>query len=508
MSNDLFSDFDPLPTLHLGNAPDDDPVVDSQDNRPWIPGYTGLAWTAILLVAVLLAGLALYSNLRQVHGTVSPAELASLKSEGQTVLALKSEGWLNRMLEDYADGADAWIRQTVAQANHGPVERRFGHTILVCETRGPQAALEALEAISQQAAAAGVEYNDGQRQLESILHQVYSRYAAGDWDYRPDIAERERLESVFGWLAELLFHPDQDPAPEVTSRRLEMTTEARGALDLLVGVIGIVGLGLILGVVLLFLFAWLMSTGQIRGRVGDWSRCGGVYAEAFAICLVLFVATSILAGLPHPLFGAFRWFPLFLPPLAVGWAVVRGVSLSHVLRDTGVYIANPLREIGCGILAYLALFPLALAGLMLTVMLSTLMHNLAAPHEFSPMGIPHPVVHDVVSGDSWWLMVRVLLVAAVAAPLIEEFMFRGLLYRHLRDASRHMTRWMSIICSALVNSVLFAAIHPQGIAFIPALVILAFGFCLVRQWRGSLLAPVTMHAIHNAILITLQFQLL
>jgi membrane protease YdiL (CAAX protease family) len=36
---------------------------------------------------------------------------------------------------------------------------------------------------------------------------------------------------------------------------------------------------------------------------------------------------------------------------------------------------------------------------------------------------------------------------------------------------------------------------------IPALSGLAFGFALIREWRGSLIASMTAHAVHNGILV-------
>ena len=34
---------------------------------------------------------------------------------------------------------------------------------------------------------------------------------------------------------------------------------------------------------------------------------------------------------------------------------------------------------------------------------------------------------------------------------------------------------------------------------------LALAFCLVREWRGSLIAPITMHAINNGVLDIAEF---
>jgi membrane protease YdiL (CAAX protease family) len=66
-----------------------------------------------------------------------------------------------------------------------------------------------------------------------------------------------------------------------------------------------------------------------------------------------------------------------------------------------------------------------------------------------------------------------------------------------------MRRASSVVLSALIVSLLFAAIHPQGLAAIPALMALAFGFNLAREWRGTLVPSMVAHAINNGLLLTL-----
>jgi membrane protease YdiL (CAAX protease family) len=98
------------------------------------------------------------------------------------------------------------------------------------------------------------------------------------------------------------------------------------------------------------------------------------------------------------------------------------------------------------------------------------------------------------------MILLVFLTACVAAPIVEETMFRGVLYRHLRDWSAGQQRWMSVIFAALVNGLIFASIHPQGIFGIPVLATLAIGFSLAREWRGSLVSSIVMHGIHNTVI--------
>jgi membrane protease YdiL (CAAX protease family) len=60
-----------------------------------------------------------------------------------------------------------------------------------------------------------------------------------------------------------------------------------------------------------------------------------------------------------------------------------------------------------------------------------------------------------------------------------------------------------MLVAALVSSFIFAVIHPQGVLFVPALGGLAVGFCLYREVRGSLIAPMVAHGINNAVTLAL-----
>jgi membrane protease YdiL (CAAX protease family) len=89
------------------------------------------------------------------------------------------------------------------------------------------------------------------------------------------------------------------------------------------------------------------------------------------------------------------------------------------------------------------------------------------------------------------------VLACVAAPIVEETMFRGVLFRHLREMGRFWPRFGALMFAAVVNSLIFAAIHPQGLVGIPVLMTLGIAFSIVRHYRDSLLAPMAMHAVNN-----------
>jgi ABC-2 type transport system permease protein len=95
----------------------------------------------------------------------------------------------------------------------------------------------------------------------------------------------------------------------------------------------------------------------------------------------------------------------------------------------------------------------------------------------------------VPSGAQLW---SYPLLAIVAAPLVEEVIFRGLIYRSLRAT-------LSINVSAALASAIFALAHP-GLSFAPVFVM---GFLAARalERSGSLISAMVVHAIYNAALM-------
>jgi membrane protease YdiL (CAAX protease family) len=90
----------------------------------------------------------------------------------------------------------------------------------------------------------------------------------------------------------------------------------------------------------------------------------------------------------------------------------------------------------------------------------------------------------------------VIALAVVAAPLCEEFIFRGLIYGGLR-------RSMRPIPAMLASAAVFAVIHPP-LSMLPVFVL---GVCAAWTYERSktLLAPMLVHAVYNAAVMSAQF---
>lgn len=84
---------------------------------------------------------------------------------------------------------------------------------------------------------------------------------------------------------------------------------------------------------------------------------------------------------------------------------------------------------------------------------------------------------------------------AIAAPLVEELLFRGLLQNAL---ARRMPVWGAIILSSL----LFASVHLQPYA-IPGLMSLSIAFGYLYHRTGSLRMNILLHMANNALALSL-----
>jgi membrane protease YdiL (CAAX protease family) len=90
--------------------------------------------------------------------------------------------------------------------------------------------------------------------------------------------------------------------------------------------------------------------------------------------------------------------------------------------------------------------------------------------------------------------VLIIVLAVSLAPIAEEFIFRFFIYGVVR---RYFGRIIGVVASAL----LFAAVHAHLPSFAP-LFVLGSCFAIAYEWSGSILVPMTMHALFNAVTLT------
>ena len=100
-------------------------------------------------------------------------------------------------------------------------------------------------------------------------------------------------------------------------------------------------------------------------------------------------------------------------------------------------------------------------------------------------------VHLVEATKSLGGRIYMGLFAVVLAPVAEEFIFRGLLFPFIRQLGFPRLAWLGV-------SALFALIHWDAATFAP-LFVLALALTWLYNQTGNLLAPITAHALFNAV---------
>lgn len=101
--------------------------------------------------------------------------------------------------------------------------------------------------------------------------------------------------------------------------------------------------------------------------------------------------------------------------------------------------------------------------------------------------------------------IAIAICVTVFAPIGEEFLLRGVLFPGLRNSlSRISPLWVAVLIAAVIDGLVFGALHVAGskAIFLPVLATFGLVLCLLYQFTGSLYAPIVLHATNNTIAIS------
>ncbi len=364
--------------------------------------------------------------------------------------------------------------------------KRLRLAILSGELVGPDEALRLLTEQEEQRQSGELPAAERSILAAGLLQKLYRAYEQG---LPPSILSEEQqalLRSGLGWFGELALAPAHGDA----QLRAKVLAPARRAL---VGYFALLlggCMALLVGLALLIVFVSLASLGRLTGWLCADSGRGGLYAETFAVYMLLYLGIGFLFKLLpeswHSL--GLSGLAMLLSLLALVWPMLRGVSLRQVRQDLGLTWGQSWLEVLLGFATYLCAIPVLAVAVVVIVLLSQGRPSNSAP--------THPAISAALE-SGWWVWVQLVFVACVVAPLVEEIMFRGALYRHLREATGRWSRIASVAFAGLMSSFIFAVIHPQGWLAVPALGGLALIFAVAREWRQSLIAPMVAHGLNN-----------
>jgi membrane protease YdiL (CAAX protease family) len=209
-----------------------------------------------------------------------------------------------------------------------------------------------------------------------------------------------------------------------------------------------------------------------------------VFALVFIVAALAFQAALMFFQVRRP------WKPSILISIEMLTRVAVLLALLQFLRERRVNLrdglgfsdGNAANAVGAAAILFVG----ALPPVFLTYVAYTKLLELAGvPIE------PQEITTLLRGADSPWLVALVIGFAVIVAPIFEEILFRGFAYPALKQK---FGTWAAL---ALV-SLAFAALHMNISVALP-LFVLSIGLGLAYEFTGSLLAPITMHALFNAL---------
>ena len=103
----------------------------------------------------------------------------------------------------------------------------------------------------------------------------------------------------------------------------------------------------------------------------------------------------------------------------------------------------------------------------------------------------NPAIPLLASAASPWVQAMLVALATIAAPLCEEFLFRGVFYN---AAKLRVGVWPAIVLTGLI----FGFVHPVGIAEMLPLATLGGVFAWMAETRKSLAPSILAHCLQNS----------
>jgi membrane protease YdiL (CAAX protease family) len=388
---------------------------------------------------------------------------------------------------------DPIARQQIMTNLKGSVrtnEDKVRLAMVAADLQGPEQAIKELEQLKD----VGPPLNEDVR----ILREAYQSGARIGGD------DAKLLEDHHGWFARLertrgLPGTDPERAAVLAGAGPMLAFLFAFCAVALVAVLGALGCGITLLV--------LLANRRLKPAFVPPIPGGSVYIETVAVFILGYLALHLGLGLAShyaskngeppdwliPVGLTAQWGLLILP----FWPLARGVSWSDFRQRLGWTSGRGvLREVGAGVLGYFGALPLLLVVIGITVLILLVRAVIYKMMNAQEPGPPTNPIAEMLGKGSTFALVMLYVLATLWAPIVEEAIFRGCLYRHLRSR-------MGVLGAALLSALTFGFMHGYSAILLGPVICLGFVFALMREWRGSLIASMTAHCMHNATLLAI-----
>ncbi len=491
-------------SAHALQDPVDPPIPGRDTKDPGTPGARSIAWVLVLV----LFGLTFFMTQCEGKGSKAPAEAVAVDPNSeQSVVMGAMFVKLGRAFEGMSPGSSGEVLKALdefARDSQEPLKDSLRTAIVAAELTGPTSAIDRLDAVERgiEAELAADESTLTPEQAESLTHDssLLKAIYGGNLDGLTQ-DERDGLVTRHGRLGSIALTfglPASDPV------RAALVEGGGTLVAVLLGFLGLILLVIPASLVCATIAIVRMTKPGKKTAFVPPTPGGSVYIEMLAIFLFSFILLKLAIGLVAAMLGPgtdpgtimtvglIAQWPV---ALVVLWPLLRGVPLAEHARRVGWTRGKGIvREILAGIFGYLAGLPLLFAAFALTMLVIIIQSAIEHAAGGTPTPPNNPILEVATSGGITPFLLFAL--AVIWAPFTEETIFRGSLFRHLRSRR-------GLLLSAAVSALFFGLIHPYSPALMLPVITLGFNFALMREWRGSLIAPITAHALHNGTIMTL-----
>ncbi|MGQ0629096.1 MAG: lysostaphin resistance A-like protein [Phycisphaerales bacterium] len=468
-----------------------------------------MAWI-LALVLIVLTVVVQQSSKEEAAPTVAVGSVAAVEFDEVQLLSK-----ILLKVQELTGQRDANVAEFYIDAMDGAAraeESRVRLAMVIGAALGPEAALRRIDLLEAEPApeseSAGTANAPpwGRRPLKSDsplrgdLEYLRHVYEADDGGALV-AAEGEWLTSRHGFYARALLLQGTsagDPA------RKEVFGGGAALMAFLLLVGGGVLLIFVAGFAMAIVAAIMLFQGKVRPALVPPGPGGSVPIETLVVFIVGFLGLHFALDLLLPALGlepgtarTVALLSQWVLALVIFYPLLRGVSWAETRRMFGLHAGRGVfREIGAGVGGYLASIPVFVVGvvcaMVLILTIAAVKAGLGYPED-PPIRSP---LADLFSGSSVLTLLVLASLTMVWAPLVEETVFRGALLRQLG------TRFGWVWC-AVLSALAFALMHNYHPAQLIPIFILGCSFAAMRVWRGSLIASITGHCLHNSMVTIL-----
>lgn len=179
--------------------------------------------------------------------------------------------------------------------------------------------------------------------------------------------------------------------------------------------------------------------------------------------------------------------------------ITNGLSCLYVLSIVSVRHRQPIsalglnlwewrRNLGLGLLHYLMFLPIIISAGFLVAFVSK---NLGVTPQHQQ------VVYRLVEEKSFMVMTAMVVFGVAVSPVVEEVLFRGFLQPFLRG-------FLGSSRAIFLSAFFFALVHLSIYVFLQILV-LGLLLAYLFEKTGTLVAPISIHMLHNSLVLSYFF---